>query len=766
MQELRAQLQMQFRQSQQIHADGLTIPNSVIYIVLWPQPETITLQPVGATWIYSKDGTSIPSPADLARTWMPLPPADSFPTAIHFTQRDMPIFTDFDRPGMGLIELKLEREFFSTGSQWVEIGRYADWPKRVGDELILALLFPILLASLGAMLILPIYFRRSFSRPLGLLFDGAKRANAGQLDVSIPVNRMDEIGQLTVSFNTMIASIRQAQAHLETTNTRLAETNARLEETVARRTQQLQAALTSAEEARQDAEINAQKAQAASLAKSRFLAMVSHELRTPLNAILGYSELLNQDPTLNSTQRERLAIVDRNGTHLLSFINNVLDLSKMETGHMALTRHPTDLRALINDVAATFRLPVQAKAMALQIHVDPRLPQALLLDANKTRQILINVLGNAVKFTEHGSITLTAELMDPPPDPGPDSEDADPIGLTIRVRDTGPGIPAAELDHIFDAFSQIEIAGQITPGTGLGLTISRDLATVMGGTLTAQSEIGAGSTFILSLFTQASARPTATPDASATSLTWSPNTRDGGEATARGRLLVVDDAEANRSLLKIHLQKMGFIVRTAANGQEAVDLWADWQPDLIFMDLRMPGMDGWKALAAIRAQENARHTIIIALTAGTLNDEPTATLNMGFDSFLAKPFRQRDIVEILRQHLGRQFDNPTPNPHPTDGTSPGRLAKVPPHAESVTRAAPQGQAHRASIHDLRNHLTVLFGCIDNLNHIILNPERDPQQLDLALVGELMALLESRVMAIDHQIDSLAGITKRILAADA
>ncbi len=382
-------------------------------------------------------------------------------------------------------------------------------------------------------------------------------------------------------------------------------------------------------------------AEAANRAKSVFLANMSHELRTPLNAILGFTQLLSRAESLTPEQRENLATINRSGEHLLGLINDVLDMSKIEAGRATLSPHNFDLHHLLTGLEEMFGLRAAQKGLALRFEIAPDLPRFVRTDEGKLRQTLMNLLGNAVKFTEAGGVTLRANLAQPPR--------SSLLRLRFDVEDSGPGIDPAELRSIFEPFVQAASGRDAPDGTGLGLSISRQFARLMGGDITASSQPGRGSLFRLEVQAEAvpaAERPDARPARRAIGL-------EPGQPVYR--LLVVDDKEANRSLVVKLLAPLGFELREAADGQEAIDLWQRWQPHLIWMDMRMPVMDGYEATRRIKATTQGQATVVIALTASALEEDRTVILSEGCDDYLRKPFQEGELFDLLERHLGVRF---------------------------------------------------------------------------------------------------------------
>ncbi|MES2356346.1 MAG: PAS-domain containing protein [Pseudomonadota bacterium] len=385
-------------------------------------------------------------------------------------------------------------------------------------------------------------------------------------------------------------------------------------------------------------------AEAANRAKSTFLANISHELRTPLNAIVGFSRLLEQQPDLPQQVHTDLGIIQRSAEHLHTLINQVLDLSKIESGQAMLNESNFNLHQLLDELEDMFALTAQNKNLMLTFDRSEELPVYVKADQIKLRQILINLLGNALKFTHEGNITLRA-------DKSGSNASTGGCRLMFEVADTGPGIASSEVENVFEAFVQAQAGRQAQEGTGLGLAISNNFARIMGGQLDINSRPGQGTTVRFEI-------PVGV--ATANQVT-EPAKKSIRRVTAivpgqpPYRLLVADDRWASRQLLVRLLVPLGFEVLEATNGKEAVDIWQQFHPDLIWMDIRMPIMNGNEATQIIKAADTARTTKIVALTASSFEDERADILAAGCDAFMRKPFREEELFEVLHQQLGVEF---------------------------------------------------------------------------------------------------------------
>ena len=434
------------------------------------------------------------------------------------------------------------------------------------------------------------------------------------------------------------------------------EKNTELEREIEER-QKVEAALRLAKEA----------AEIANRAKSDFLSNMSHELRTPLNGILGYAQIIKRQPNLSREQAEAIDIIYQSGDHLLTLINDILDISKIEAGKMELQPEPVHLPGLLDGVISIMQMRAKQQEIALIYTAESTLPASVEADPKRLRQILINLIGNAVKFTNTGKVSLHVSTL-----PATNNSQAH---LRFEIIDTGIGISPEDLERIFLPFEQVS-HGQVTSeGTGLGLSISRQLVEGMGGQIQAESEVGVGSRFWF--------------DIKLPIVDFLPKKR-GPERPIIGyngnpqTLLIVDDREDNRTVLVSLLEPLGFAILEASDGQQCLELAQQENPDAIFLDLVMPTMTGFDVVQHLRQIPALQQTPVIAVSASAFNKVQLQSIVAGFDAFLSKPVDMQLLLDLLQSHLALewQYAEPPPTTKPVTPTEP-TAALIPPPPEEI-----------------------------------------------------------------------------------
>lgn len=376
-------------------------------------------------------------------------------------------------------------------------------------------------------------------------------------------------------------------------------------------------------------------AEQANIAKSSFLAHMSHELRTPLNVILGFSQVMYRDLTVTPQHQETLRIINQSGEHLLALINDVLEITKIEAGKTSLKTDSFDLHYLLDSLAEMFNFKAKSKGLRLVFERSPDVPIYIQSDLGKVRQILINLLNNAIKFTPDGEVKLTTTAI---------ANNSDLVNLSFMVTDTGVGIADTEIEQLFDPFIQTEAGTKSCQGTGLGLSIGRKFARLMEGDITVVSQYGSGSIFTFTLPTKSVAQATNKSLSPKKAIAITPD-------QPQYRILVVDDQAENRLLLTHLLTTIGFEVREAINGRESIEVWSTWNPDLILMDIQMPLMNGIDATRIIKTEAIAEPIPIVALSASAFTESQQEALAAGCDDFLSKPIKDIWLLEKIAQHL-------------------------------------------------------------------------------------------------------------------
>lgn len=539
----------------------------------------------------------------------------------HEPPRNQVVFTD---DGFLDIALPVQREKALIGTLFIR-SNIVGIQTQARDYL--WIVAAVMLSSLLLSNLLSERLQRVFAAPLINLL-GVMKDVSEKRDYSLRVERdsRDEFGELCRGFNQMIGRIERARTELQ-------EANNELEVRVQKRTAELVTARDAAE--------------AANRAKSDFLAKMSHEIRTPMTAILGYADLLREDALSANDREEHLTTIRRNGEHLLAVINDILDVSKIEAGKMTTERIEASPGEIVADVASLMRARAQEKQVSLTVEYEGPIPAVIKTDPTRLRQILVNIVGNAVKFTEKGSVRLGAKLCR--------GENGEPDQMRFSVIDSGIGMSREQMDRLFAPFSQGDDSmARRFGGTGLGLTISRSLAQLLGGKLWFESEPGKGSQFYVTIDAGVLDGVEMVSDqAEAVS---SQTTEKPKRVELDCRVLLLEDGADNQRLISFLLRKAGATVEIAENGKigldRALEAEAAGEPfDVILTDMQMPVMDGYTATRKLR--EHGYDRPIIALTAHAMTDDSLKCVDAGCDDFASKPVNRQKLLEMVDRYARR-----------------------------------------------------------------------------------------------------------------
>ncbi|AMK10724.1 ATP-binding protein [Pseudodesulfovibrio indicus] len=555
-------------------------------------------------------------------------------------------------------------EYFARDKRFltrsVEIRKYGDW---IGSfNLAMSTegyiqemgMYVALTFALGLLLILALtvaairYMRKHFLNPLTALEESATTIADGNLDASIDTSASNELGSLARAIDDMRQSVKHLINDLKEANAKLQNHQNLLESTVKERTEELKSKNESLNAALEDVRSAKKAAEVANLAKSSFLASMSHEIRTPMNAILGMADIL-WETELSEAQARYVDVFRTAGENLLEILDDILDLSKIEAGHLELEHTWFVLGEVLDKTCGVINTKAEQKGLTLSCTMAPDIPSRLTGDPSRLRQILINLLGNAVKFTDKGSVSLAVDLA---------AQEGEQVLLHFSITDTGVGVAGDKLGAIFEAFTQADSSTtRQFGGTGLGLAISKELSHMMGGRIWAESTPGKGSTFHFTARFGTAGQPAQAR---------TPDQTDETAALPPINILMLEDSKYNAFVTQIYLQSTPCRLTVAEDGKTGVEMFKKGGWDLVLMDIQMPVMDGFQATRAIRDWEREQKlppTPIVAMTAFALDEDARRCRDAGADYHLPKPVKKSALFETIHLLAGKDGKEPGGTDH-------------------------------------------------------------------------------------------------------
>jgi len=549
------------------------------------------------------------------------------------TTNDIKLFLD----NRHFIDIALPINHNNNHIGWVHLRTNQDARNDIIDKTINKSIVFILVALLIA-ISFAFFTANSLTKQLLKLIDTMQKIRHGRKDERAIENGVTEVVKLSREFNKMLGTLNINEKKLEyarddlqkdilerkKVEKKIRHLNENLELIVENRTKELVT--------------EKNRAQAANKSKSVFLSNMSHELRTPLNAVLGFSHLIIDAPDTTKLQKKNLDIIIKSGTHLLSLINDILDMSKIEADRMKLNEVGTDLYKTIGDISDMVRLKVDNKNLKFSLEMDDSLVRYINIDDRKLRQILINIINNSIKYTDDGYISLRVKSS---------SENIEMATVTFEIEDSGRGMSEEELKSVFDPFVQVSSSHGITEGTGLGLTIAHSFLKLMNADVNVKSKVKHGTTFSFSIIVNVANSSDIIAE------TIHKKVIGIEQSSKTFKMLIVEDQKENRLLLHSILDSVGFDVYEAVNGEEAVKQFSVVHPDLIWMDMRMPIMDGYEATQKIRRL--SEDVIIIALTASVFYEERQSIMDVGCNELVHKPYSSSEIFNVIEKYLDVSF---------------------------------------------------------------------------------------------------------------